>query len=120
MEHRGNLAAGFQTFCHFQVDVCLQKIPGSSRPGRSVGVGPGFIKGPCDGISIRDDDGGRRAELPASLICNTRRRDFRRRLCSSITSETGIPGDNSSRRQAAETEAENLTFECLKRVFVSI
>lgn len=76
MEHRGNIAAGFQTFYHFQVDVCLQKIPGSSRPGQSVGVSPGFIKGPCDGISIRDDDGGRRAELPAYLICDTRRRDF--------------------------------------------
>lgn len=120
MEHRGNIAAGFQTFCHFQVDVCLQKIPGSSRPGRSVGVSPGFIKGPIDGISISDDDGGRRAELPASLICNTRRRDFCRRLCSSITLEIGIQGDNSSRRQAAEAGTENGMFECLKRIFGAI
>lgn len=76
MEHRGYMAAGFQTFCHFQVDVCLQKIPRSSQLGRSVGVSPGFIKGPCDGISIRDDDGGQGAELPASLTCDTCRRDF--------------------------------------------
>lgn len=37
-------------------------------------MSPGFmLKGPCDGISIHDHDGGRRAKAPAFLICNTRR-----------------------------------------------
>lgn len=30
-----------------------------------------MLKGPCDGISIHDRGGGRRAEVPAFLICNT-------------------------------------------------
>lgn len=60
IQHRGNTAAGFQTFCHFQVDACLRQIPGSSRLGRSVGMSPVFmLKGPCDGISIHDHHGGR-------------------------------------------------------------
>lgn len=72
IKQKGNIAAGFQTFCHFQVDVCLQQIPVSSRLGRSVGMSPVFmLKGPCEAISIHDHDGGRRAEGPAFLICNT-------------------------------------------------
>lgn len=56
IRHRGNLAEGFQTFCHFQGDVCLPKIPGSSRPGRSIGMRLVFmLKGSCDAISIHDE-----------------------------------------------------------------
>lgn len=53
---RGNLAEGFQTFCHFQVDVCLQKIPESSQLGQSIGMSLVFmLKEPCGGISIHDE-----------------------------------------------------------------
>lgn len=59
--HRGNLAEGFQTFCHFQGDVCLQKIPASSRPGQSIGMRLVFmLKEPCDAISIHDEYWGRK------------------------------------------------------------
>lgn len=64
--HRGNLAEGFQTFCSFQGDVCLPKIPGSSRPGRSIRMRLVFmLKELCDAISIHD-------EPPALLISNRR------------------------------------------------
>lgn len=57
--HTGNLAEGFQIFCHFQGYVCLRKIPRSSWPGRSVGMRLVFIlKEPCDAISIHDEDYG--------------------------------------------------------------
>lgn len=93
-----NPAAGFQTFCHFQVDVCLQQIPASSRPGRSVAVSPVFmLKGPCDGISIHDHGGGRRAGLPAFPdLQHAPSESPHRRLCSSITPETGLHGDTGS------------------------
>lgn len=73
---RGNLAEGFQTFCHFQVDVCLQKIPESSQLGQSIGMSLVFmLKEPCDGISIHDEywenEKKKKDELPAFLICNT-------------------------------------------------
>lgn len=84
------------------------KDTGSSRPGRSVGVSPGFIKGPCDGIFMRDDDSGQRAELPASLVCETRRCDFCRRLCSSVIYETGIQGDTVT---AADVKRQKLEWK---------
>lgn len=71
--HRGNLVEGFQTFCHFQRDVCLAKIPGSSRPGQSIGMRLVFmLKELRDAISIHDEECEKKNtdQPPAFLICN--------------------------------------------------
>lgn len=53
----------------------MQKIPGSSRLGQSIGMSLVFmLKEPCDGISIHDEYWEKeikKDEPPAFLICNT-------------------------------------------------
>lgn len=98
--HRGNLAEGFQTFCHFQGDVCLPKIPDSSWPGRSISMRLVFmLKEPCDAISIHDEYRGKNTdEPPAFLICNTPTQsahNFCCCLCSWIMSQIGIQQNNN-------------------------